>query len=238
MTISDMHILFKIFLDKNAKTNVGFEPEEIDLFINLAIQRKIKTIMDRKITYAFEEVDYKTKDISTLITPFSTTTFTQPIGCWGNFVTLPQNFYRYVLWESCKVSYTDCNGNEATKTLNDCIVVPHNNYQDYIQNPFTRPDDNTFLRATFSYEDNTIYYAGHDLIFNSGQTPKEYNMRYIRKPANVRYGSTYSVPTIDINCDLPEHVHEELIREAAEIAIASIMQIDINVSQNQISKQE
>ncbi len=45
---------------------------------------------------------------------------------------------------------------------------------------------------------------------------------YLRTPVSMRYGTTYSVPTTDINCELSEHLHREIVELAVKSAIETV----------------
>lgn len=96
MTISEMHILFKLSLDKVGNSSLPyFEPEAIDLILNYAI----KSVYKQKITgnntlrQGAEETEKRRVDLQTMICNYSVapTSFNTDNKPYGRFVEVPSS---------------------------------------------------------------------------------------------------------------------------------------------------
>ncbi|GAH17195.1 unnamed protein product, partial [marine sediment metagenome] len=70
MTLAEMHIQFKLGLDKTDSLNYpNFEPEEIDLWLDNAQGRFVKTrYVHNNKSETFEETQKRTDDLRTIVT--------------------------------------------------------------------------------------------------------------------------------------------------------------------------
>jgi hypothetical protein len=134
MTITEMHIRFKLGLDKlDSLSNPDLGPEIVDTILNRAQERFIKQRMSGLNTHrtGFEETQKRTDDLRVLVTnakltPLSTTQDNKP---YGVFVALPTSpLYWFSVNEEADVLYKQCNTDAVTKIeLNkDYLVLKGN----------------------------------------------------------------------------------------------------------------
>ena len=210
MTVADMHREFKLLLDKGDSGDApSFLDSEIDTFLNMAIARFITQRMygtNRKRT-GFEE-DAKRRD------EFSEGDGSLPNG---NFATLPDD-YRHMLSEFIIAQHpsftglTQSNiyeeGGENLKTIS-VTALTYDRYNKIINDPFNKPDLNTVYRLGYrgSSEGEGGGSQQVELIHHPDVTLLEYNVRYIRAAQSVSL-------TNDVNCDLADHTHREIVRMA------------------------
>lgn len=220
MVISDFHKEFKVRFDKTDSLNFpDFLPEEIDTFLNIEIERFINQRMygTNPKGEGVEETQKRFDDILTLVTNANITPNPATVNNKknGNSITLPSDYW-HSLQEEAKISYADCNGNIQTPTV-PVYPVMHDEYNKIIRDPFNKPDETSVIRLGLS---GTI-----EAITGNGIALTNYIIRYVRKPAQVRYGSTYAVPiSPDVQCDLPESVHKEIIQGAVLMALKNVEQ--------------
>jgi len=208
-----MHIAFKQGLDKfDSKDYPNLEPEEIDLVLNQAQEAFIK----QRYGYnnfkkeAFEQTQKRVEDLYTLVksdrltvTPNSANN----IDSNSVFVTLPNDHW-ITIQELTNITYSDSNGNTATE---DVYTKPiqHNDYSKLINNPFAKPTKEKILRLTTR--------DGVELLHEPGSTVNSYKLRYIKEPAKM---DVLSTPQVD--SELPEQAHQEIVNLAISIALENI----------------
>ena len=223
MTISEIHNEFKIGVDKTDSLNYpDFLPEEIDVFLNKNIEKFISQRMygTNPKGEGVEATQKRFDDLVTLVTNLSTSAFILSGGEKpnGSLIALPADYW-HALEEEVSISYADCN-NVTTTARVPVYPITHDQYNKIIRDPFNKPDETGVLRMGLGVGAT----GSMELIASTGVTLTNYFLRYIRKPAEVRYGTTYAVATTDVQCDLPEHTHKEIIEMAVVDALGNVEQ--------------
>lgn len=217
-----MHTYFKILLNKlDSFNNQNLEPEEIDVFLNQTMFRIIEqraygpNIKGETV----EETEKRVDDLNNITNPYSTTTFfTDSLSKTnGKYIELPSD-YRHALQEECLVSYTDCNGQTQSKRVS-IKPVTHDRYNRIVRDPFHKPFTDLIIRLSHSKVNNKPVF---ELITDGSTTLTRYYLTYLRTPVSMQYGSTYSTPTTDVNCELNEHIHREIVETAVKAAIETV----------------
>jgi hypothetical protein len=214
MLISEMHLLFKILMNKVDSLNYpNLEPEEIDIILNnemfkIIEQRAYGTNPKR---LSVEETQKRVDDLRNItlnyaVTPQAISTNNKPFGV---FVALPTD-YRHALNEECLINYTDCNNQTATKRI-PVMPITHDRYNKVINDPFNK-----------SYDELVNNVPTLELLGDGTFTITRYFLRYLRTPISMQYGSTYSTPTTDVNCELAEHLHREIVESAVKSTLENV----------------
>lgn len=213
MTASEMVTNFKFRLDKVDSLNYpNFENVEIDLLLNQATERIIKQRYGATNTKrtSFEETQKRTEDLKNIVVtapallPFQTA---NNINSDSAFITLPADHY-FTIFENCIITYPDCKSVNKQDTV-PVVAIQHNDYNKNIDNPFSKPNKNKVLRLM---EDGQV-----ELIPATGISIVSYKLRYIRKPATI---DSVTIPNVD--SDLSEHLHDEIVDEAVTLALEDI----------------
>lgn len=214
MNISEMHIAFKFRLDKLDSLNYPeFEPEEIDLLLNQAQDRFVKQRygINNIKRQSFEESQKRTDDLRNIVkritlTPNASTSDNKPNGV---FVTLPSTVGQemwFAVNEEANITFTDCNDSETQRRVS-VRPIQHDDYNKIIYDPFDKPYEYEILRLA-----SDTYY---ELISADNTTINSYYLTYIKKPVRVDY-------TNNIDCELSDHTHDEIVDEAVRIALEAI----------------
>lgn len=223
MTVAEWHTEFKIGLDKvDSLAAPNFLPEEIDIFFNNAQeqfieQRSGKNNFKRE---GLEETQKRVDDLKNIIANYDTITFTtnnfnKPNGV---FIDLPSD-YRHAIEEEVTISYTDCNGATATGRP-DVTPTTHDRYNRIVKkDPFNKPDKTEVYRLGFGVQNGNETF---ELIAGADETITQYYLRYLKEPVSIRYGTAYSSPTTDVDCELSNHTHREIIALAVKNALEDI----------------
>lgn len=212
MTAAEMVSNFKFRLDKIDSLNYpNFENSEIDLLLNQATERIIKQrygATNNKRT-SFEETQKRTEDLKNIVTTTSLVPFVTPdnINPYAVFCTLPADHY-FIVFENCDIVYPDCDNVNVTKTV-PVIAIQHNDYNKSIDNPFAKPNTEKVLRLM---ENGRV-----ELIPDPSVGISSYRLRYIRKPATI---DSVTIPNVD--SDLSEHLHDEIVDQAVLLALEDI----------------
>lgn len=225
MTIAEMHTYFKITLNKLDSLNYQeLLPEEIDVLLNqemfkLIEQRAYGTNPKRQ---SLEETQKRVDDLKNITASYQSSTFTNTTESKtnGSFVELPTD-YRHAIQEECSISYTDCDGNTATKIV-PVKPITHDRYNVVINSPFNGPYDNLVLRLAHSKISTIGTNELFELLTDGTYTISVYYLRYLKTPNSMQYGSTYVIPTTDVDCELSEHLHREIVELAALTALENV----------------
>lgn len=217
-----MHTYFKLKVNKLDSFNYqDLLPEEIDVLLN---QEQFKIIEQRAYGTNFkrqslEETQKRTDDLKNIVTTYNSSAFTTNSNnkTNGKFVSLPTN-YRHAIQEECIVSYTDCNNVTRTKTI-PVIPITHDRYNKTISDPFNEPYQDEVIRLAHSKVGGSEVF---ELITDGSYTITNYTLRYLRTPVSMQYGTTYSTPSTDIDCELSEHIHREIVESAANTALENV----------------
>jgi hypothetical protein len=208
-----MHISFKQGLDKfDSKDYPNLEPEEVDLVLNQAQEAFIKQRYGYNNTKneAFEQTQKRIEDLHTLVKSVRLTPLLNSeknINSNSVFVELPVDHW-ITIQELTNITYSDCNGNVSKEDVYT-RPIQHNDYSKLINNPFAKPNINKVLRLT------TL--EGVELLHSTNSKVNSYKMRYIKKPIQMNSQSNPNV-----NCELPELVHQEIVNQAITIALENI----------------
>ena len=218
MTLAEMHIEFKLGLDKTDSLNYpNFEPEEIDLWLNNAQGRFVKTryVHDTK-GETFEETQKRTDDLRTIVTevtliPSVIQTPTKPNGI---LFDLPNgtiggpDIYWFAINEECEIRYEDCNGSWVDERTG-VYATQHDDYDKLIDDPFNKPNRGVVLRL--------MHGTWAELITDGTYTINQYFLRYIRKPITL---DIINFPLM--SCELADHTHQEIVNGAVSLALENI----------------
>ena len=222
MTVLQMHDRFKIGLDKvDSLSNPNFIPEEIDIILNDAKDQLIalKAFGNNDSRESLEETQKRLDDLKNITTNYSTSVFVNNTDNKPNavFVSLPEN-YRHAIQEEARVTYTNCH-NTPTAGLAEIIPISHDRYNRMVKDPFNVPNDEIVYRLGYSI---TAGVETFELIHSSTVVVDDYILRYIRQPNIITLGSQYLVPVPDVDCELSEHTHREIVALAVKNALEEI----------------
>ncbi len=211
MTVSELHIAFKIGLDKI--DSLGYPdilPEEIDFLLNQAADRFVKQRYGKTNTKreGFEETQKRTEDLKTIVKSAQLTPNAyniNNISTTARFYTLPVD-HRYIVQEQADITFNDCHGTPITKKV---LVRPiqHNDYDKIQTDPFNRPNDVKVLRLMAEGE--------VEIIAGTGFTLGTYYLRYIKIMIPVSI-------TANTTLELPVDTHQEVVDIAVDIALENI----------------
>lgn len=228
MTIQEAHLEFKFRMDKlDTSNNPNFEPEEVDLLLNIAQDRITKQRYSRN-NYkgtSFEEDEKRTEDLKELlrtITSQVTQSTNENSTYYSGSVTLADDHW-FIVWErailyceacdignSVRVNATDTPGGLAIDVEGRYVRVnpiTHLKLTDILDDPFAAPDNEKVLRV--------LYRNKVELLYSSDCTIQYYTYRYIKKPERVSYNGNTTF-------ELSEHLHSEIVDEAVKIALEGI----------------
>lgn len=213
MTINDMHIAFREYLDRSgAQEMADFGHDQIDFWINQYIHQFVK---DRSYGQkGFEQNEKRVSDIEQLVVavtiPCSSVGAIKPNG----YMALLPTDHWFTVGEEVDYDYTDCHGvsKNKRKGVRQCT---EDEYVPIVSNPFS-PHVLEFGSAKplrLRYEDHV------ELISDGSYVIKNYYLVYIRKPITVLWDT---IVANRVDCDLKELTHDEIVRGAVKMALASI----------------
>lgn len=216
MTIKEMHYDFKQKLNKiDSEQNRNLKVPEIDWKLNEACEILIKSVAEPRIAnkLGFETTQRTTDDIRTLVKNDIKLIPTK-IDNFTYFVELPEDYMFYIS-SRVIISRTKCEDRKATT-----IVRQHDDV--FEMSPYDK--------SSFEWKEvNIRFYDKGIKIFTDGTfSVKELHLNYIRKHAYMHNAQdflptkSYKLPsgillTGTQDCELPEHLHREIVDMAVLI---------------------
>jgi hypothetical protein len=217
MTISEMHTAFKMELDKTSSLQLpAFEPEEIDFWLNHAIRSFVKNRYRGKLDgVGFEQITKRTEDLKTLVVEATVVPVagTVKTPSWvANLATLTDKWF--ILGEEVTIRYTKLGASTTTDKKQGVTECTIDTYVSHINDPYSE--------HRLHYEEakplRLVYQDTIELVTDGNYTITNYHIRYLKKPVAV----TITVPAV--NCNLPEHTHDEIVKLAANMVLENIEQ--------------
>ena len=196
MNINDMHRAVKLGLDKSeGLTYAAFEPEEIDYWINEAIDRFTKTrYSGNNFKFeGFEQSQKRTDDLRTLVTEsrivpsLGTASTDKPNSYIVTISSFPTN---YLLFLNDEVAVTF--NNEVTGASTPLRTYPVGCTSDTYSTKVNDPYSEHRLHLGTARPLRLFSDKGIELITDGQYTISYYYMKYLRKPARVNLAVTAS----------------------------------------------
>ena len=237
MNLTQMHVIFRQFAQQMGMQNVrAILPEQIDLLINTSISDIVNRIIQTNIGVTNDRVitdNSKVGQANALRTLYKVTNVES-----SNFSTTVINRYSTKL--SCNISSI----NIDPLYLVDFSIDYKN--QDFLTNLFPiRLIDDIFLADVLNdfvlkprFRSPIITIVNNDLDIYLGEpepnlSPNIIRISYIAKPVKVKYNIDTGGDNVD--SDMPEHLHEDIVKHAVELWQAAIT--NSVVSENNRQKQ-
>jgi len=232
MTISDMHIAFKLELDKiDSLQYPGFTTNEIDYWLNRAIREFVKTRYSgiNSKREGFEQSQKRIDDLRTLVrevtVPCTITGAIKPNGYVLTNGFSNAQFSTAVYWLSLgeEVSITPTGGSTIRQGVTE---VTYDEYTYEVDNPYS-----TYILHYGKAKPLRLFYNNTiEFISDGNYTVNNAYIRYIKSPIIVVYST--------VNCDLPEHTHDEVVSLAVRLALENIEQPRYQTYSQEVSVME
>jgi len=230
MNIAAMHIAFKLEVDKSSALELpAFEPEEIDLWLNNAIRKFVKTRYSglNSKQQGFEETQKRTDDLRTLVNHVSIGE--DGSGEYANSVAFPiptspyPPQYLFSLQETCTIDRSV--GDDLVVGVTECTI---DEYRAKLDDPFSEHilHYNTAKPLRFFMNDNI------ELVHDGTYDITYLHLTYLKEPATVQVTATA------VDCDLPDHTHDEIVKMAANMVLESIEQPRYQTHSNELNTME
>lgn len=238
MDIENMHVAVKLELDKSSALELpAFEPEEIDLWLNNAIRKFVKTRyggMNVKGT-SFEQTQKRADDLRVLISSYEATVFNAttdfpnsiyidlPVeGKVDGLLGLPvgNQDYWFTIQEEVDITVAAT----SVETRNGITECTFDEYRQKIDDPYSEHILHYGLAKPLRLnKDDGVY-----LVTDGAYNISGYYLTYLKAPATVD-----NVPAGTTDCDLPEHTHDEIVKLAVSMMLENIEQPRYQTYQNE-----
>lgn len=205
MDVSTMHTAVKLELDKTSALELpAFEPEEIDFWLNEAVESFIlKNVED------FEKDQKAIENLRTLIVETTLTPAAGTAKPTSYVATLPAT-YKYRVGEEVTIFYTDALGSAQTarQGVTECTV---DRYPIMIENPFSEHKLHYGkAKPLRMFIGNTV-----ELVTDGNYSVTYYYLRYIKEQATISLSGS-------ISCDLPVVTHRKIVKIAVNKMLENI----------------
>lgn len=202
MTIIEMHQSFRTLCQKNGMQLVNtILPEEIDIFLNLAIIEKVREIVNSNSTSIFQDKitlrDNYTSPINALRNLFIQTSINSDTKEFELDDIKAMYFISFV------VNYSDDKNYK-------CRIIEPDKLEDTLRDFCNGASYDYPICSIFVQDDKQVC-----KVYNGDSNIQSLIIKYIKYPNNVSYNG-------NINCDILEYLHGEIVQNAVMKYITSL----------------
>lgn len=223
MNINEMHEQFRLEYDAiSSFSNPEYSVEEVDYWLNVGQDNLILEVKKEGIERTQTLRDYLSNiTVNANINTFITNADNEENGI---FVELPGD-YRTSIKESATINYSDCNSTTITKRI-PVIPSTHDRLNYDLKNPFKKPNkEERVISLPFKYLTGNSSIQARELLTDGTFNIQTYHLRYLKNPVKIQYGTQYSIPILDITCELNEEAQNWIIQNAALEAFKATNQL-------------
>lgn len=212
MTISDMHVAVKLDLDKTSALDIpAFEPEEIDFWLNRAIRDFIKTRATGTNAKgeSFEQTQKRIDDLRTVVDNafvlLNAYGVSKNNGYRGAITGVTD--YWFSVSEEADITV------DSTTTRVGVTECTQDEYRQMIDDPFSE-----HILHYGSAKPLRLFYGDYvELVSDGNYTVDKFYLTYIKQPTEVSLSGS-------VDCDLPDHTHDEIVRIAVSMMLENVEQ--------------
>ncbi len=236
MNAFNMHISWRELLDRSgALDSADFEAEQIDFWLNQAQRQFVKDRYD-PIGKGFERTEKRTADLEYIVARTSIDAVDRTSDTTGSYkpncfsASLPDNHWLTV-GEEVSISFSDCHG-VSSSLRTQVTQVTDDTYSPMIDNAFSEHVlDNGRANPLRLRKQKEV-----ELITDGNYDVTTYYLTYLREPVEISYDP--SDPSSSVDCELADHTHDEIVRMAVRMTLASLSDTErYNLESAEESKQ-
>lgn len=209
MTRDELHIAFKIAIDKNAKSIAfggcpAFLPEEIDYWLDQGLFQEVNTKFtgNNSMKISFEGSVKRTHDLENLVRTDYNVSMIKEAN--SNRCYLPN------LFSDKRMFFIDAVLNFGNEKAN-VVLITHNDALKFKKAYNNNPWIDTPVGAI---HDNTLYVYYDDMSMNSNSYTVD--ITYVKVPTKIE-----DLPAEGMT-EIPEYMQHELVNRAVELALDNI----------------
>lgn len=241
MTIAEMHIMFRQMAQQMGMQNVrAILPEQIDMLINTSITDVVNEIIKQNISATNDRVatdNSKIGQINALSTLYKTEVISLPgIGLNQTLMTqyiegidITSNIENYMFLVDFAINYTVSINAVGVRSdyfpvrliddmyladvLNDFVLAPS------FRSPIAiikNEDGNKIMDLYLERKRNGKFMIGANL------NPCDLRVSYVATPAKVQYLEDVADASNNVDCDLPDYLHGDIVKRAVDLYNASL----------------
>lgn len=212
MTTRQMQSAFELELARH-DSELMIDSNTIIYWLNQGIQRLSKTrYSGSKDGNGFEQSQKRIDDLRTLISEIKLYVLPGVDGVNkpnSSVATLPDDYW-FAINEEVIAQFPDITGNFSTTKRIGVTESTHDTYTRQVEDPYSEHilhyEQAKPLRL---FKDNTV-----EIITDGNYQINLYYLRYIKSPVIIDLNGN--------NCDLPEHMHQEVVMVSTELYLESI----------------
>ena len=214
MTVVEMHVMFRELAQQMGMQTVrAILSEDIDTCLNIAVNDYIKKVIADNVKMSGNNKIYidnakigQINVLRTLIDKLEISNIT--INKEENKFTAEINNNNVFLFTSSYIYYNDIFGGFSVRIVDNDYL--YSTLHDFCN------------RATFDYPIIIDIYTGdNSKDINTHKKPSKVVLNIIKKPNIITYINDTS--SSNINCDLPEYTHIDIVKAAAELYLRSVV---------------
>lgn len=225
MTIQEFHINFDIELDKTLDFEYPYiQPEQKDYWLNKAqdVVVKLKYDPQSPSNKGFEENQIRIDDLKEIVKKSDPIT---PTVSGTVYTSALPNDYLHLIRHRCTTNTVNCGNTTVGGKL-----VEQDDINTLLLNPFRKP----IQEEPLYYIDSTGIVYETEGRFSVVSTV----LNYLKVPTRMRYGTTYTSPTSDVQCDFTSTImQQEILNMAISMVLENIESQRYQTNLNELTKQ-
>lgn len=221
MTLREIHKQFDIYLDKIASESYPeILPTEKDVFINNAIDSLVKTRYGKNNIYkvGFEEIQKRTDELDSLVKTkfpllsevvYEDNTYKAHVNTLYDDID-KLNLFTDRYWFYLK-SFALVNSETCGNRYVECKLIQQDDLSRVLKDPFNKPTKDKVL----------IYFEDDGILIKCAEnnTVENFKLTFLKQPAKVFVDTSDTTGNSDIQCDLPESLHVDIVKLAVKEAL-------------------
>jgi hypothetical protein len=231
MTVQEMHYDFKLKFNKlDSQDYQNFQVPEIDWILNEGQMLFLKQrygVTNTKQT-GFEGTQKRIDDLRNLVMKGISLPGSASVSTNSTKAALPSDYFF-----SLRVEAVALKQGCGQKNL-ICRVTQHDDLSNSLNDPYYNPSyEWGEVPITFGTDSSAVADANHIFGYDDGSfNILSFTLDYLRTPRRIAFptgvpGGTYNYPgavavTVDQNCELAEHTHNEIVDLAVQIAAGDV----------------
>lgn len=210
MTVLEFHNNFNIELDKTLDFELPYMlPEQIDYWLNKGQERFVKSraFGNNYFKTGFEQSEKRMDDLREILVQSTPITPSSSSNIFSS--NLPDD-YMFLMRHQCHSLCSDCD----TPMLVPGIQTTQDEMNILLRDPFWSP---------IAY-DPLFYIMGNSIVYETDGSFSIVDtiLIYLRKYNKIQLGSQYVDPTDDVDCELAEHTHQEILDMSIEMVLENL----------------
>lgn len=220
MTATEMNTSFKLSLDKSDALNYpSFSDTEIDFWLNVAQDRFVKQRLygDEPKHKSIKNSPKRMDDLKSILKRVILVADTGDNRGDGGIAYIMPSDYKFYIKSETKISRANIIVDTTARYVENKLIT-HDDLDKVLRTAYNNPILRKPCVLLEFDDDSTPANLGNIIVYKDADTSiTEFTLIYI-----MNYNTISSVANPDVNCQLPNHTHQEIVDIAVNLVIENI----------------